>query len=376
MWTTAGETALATSSKVRLTCCELLVLPGQLLVEFASSLRLRRRVRGVPTPGPERPRPASGRAVPVGLGRDERARRDRGPRPGRRRRSRSPAAGAGRRVRDMIDRSPRQDRQEGGARTVVGHISDATSRAGEQVSTLIYPRVRTASQRAARRQDAPRSKSGEARVVPPSRSDAVEPDVVTDPSPDKPGIERPIVTSGRLARKKAAGFAGGLARSEEEFGRTVGGPSAARLAQVHLEIAQIDVGVGVGVVARLVVDLRPAMVVGRRAERLAVPLVLALAVDAAIGVGQGVEPGLGDLAAADTRNGRRRPSTIRFKACSIWPSSRLSISTSCELISSLAVSTAASTLSPTTFRAANSRKPSRSPFRALRRASRRATSRA
>ena len=41
------------------------------------------------------------------------------------------------------------------------------------------------------------------------------------------------------------------------------------------------------------------MVVDRGAERLAAPLVLALAVDAGIGVGQGVEPGLGDLAAAE-----------------------------------------------------------------------------
>ena len=50
---------------------------------------------------------------------------------------------------------------------------------------------------------------------------------------------------------------------------------------------------------RLVVDLGPSLVVGGPAEGLAVPLVLALAVDAGVGIRQGVEPGLGDLAAAE-----------------------------------------------------------------------------
>src|SRR3954469_26076173 len=73
--------------------------------------------------------------------------------------------------------------------------------------------------------------------------------------------------------------------------------STARLAQIHLEIAEIDIGVALVIVARLVIDLGPAIVLGRATERLAVTLVLALAVDAAIGVGEGVQPRLGDLAA-------------------------------------------------------------------------------
>ena len=57
--------------------------------------------------------------------------------------------------------------------------------------------------------------------------------------------------------------------------------------------------VAVEVGERLVVDLGPAAdprPLGRTPAR---PLVLALAVDAGIGVRQGVEPGLGDLAAAE-----------------------------------------------------------------------------
>src|SRR5277367_3990259 len=61
------------------------------------------------------------------------------------------------------------------------------------------------------------------------------------------------------------------------------------------------------------------------------------------------------------------PPAIRCSACSICPSSRLSISTSCEQISSFAQSTAASTLSPTAFNSENLRKMSRNPFTAYRR---------
>ena len=39
----------------------------------------------------------------------------------------------------------------------------------------------------------------------------------------------------------------------------IGGDSAARLAIVHLEVAEIDLGVSFAVVARLVVDLGPAL---------------------------------------------------------------------------------------------------------------------
>src|SRR5262249_20232271 len=75
-------------------------------------------------------------------------------------------------------------------------------------------------------------------------------------------------------------------------GRRRGTSSGARLAQVHLEVAEVDVAVVVVVVEVLVVELGPA-VVEAAAVREAVALVLALAVDAGVGVRQGVDPRLG-----------------------------------------------------------------------------------
>jgi hypothetical protein len=70
-------------------------------------------------------------------------------------------------------------------------------------------------------------------------------------------------------------------------------PSAARLAEVHLEIAEVDLAVGL--VGRLVVDLVPAWRVQTGTERLTAPLVLALAIDTGVGIGQRVEAGLAIL---------------------------------------------------------------------------------
>jgi hypothetical protein len=63
--------------------------------------------------------------------------------------------------------------------------------------------------------------------------------------------------------------------------------STARFAEIHLEVAEIDLGIALALVRRLLEHFGPA---SRFAVEpiLAEPLVLALAVDAAIGVRQGV----------------------------------------------------------------------------------------
>ncbi len=63
--------------------------------------------------------------------------------------------------------------------------------------------------------------------------------------------------------------------------------STARFAEIHLEVAEIDLGIALALVHRLLEHFGPASRVAVE-PILAEPLVLALAVDAAIGVRQGV----------------------------------------------------------------------------------------
>src|SRR5579875_2196943 len=77
------------------------------------------------------------------------------------------------------------------------------------------------------------------------------------------------------------------------------GGASAGFAEVHLEIAEIDWDVVISLFEGFLIDLGPALGVVVEHVRLATPLVLALAVDAAIGVWQGVETSLGDLTSAE-----------------------------------------------------------------------------
>src|SRR5438067_943753 len=109
-------------------------------------------------------------------------------------------------------------------------------------------------------------------------------------------MSRPIAMAGAIVvagAENSGGTAGGV-RCGRLGPRCPARLSTARLAQVHLEVAELDIGISLVIFERLVVDLRPAIVLGRAAERLSMTLVLALAVDAAIRIGQGVQPRLGD----------------------------------------------------------------------------------
>ena len=91
------------------------------------------------------------------------------------------------------------------------------------------------------------------------------------------------------AKKKAAGLAsGGMIKSSgnRERGKRRR-ESTARFAEIHLEVAEIDLGIALALVRRLLEHFGPASRVAVE-PILAEPLVLALAVDAAIGVRQGV----------------------------------------------------------------------------------------
>jgi hypothetical protein len=94
--------------------------------------------------------------------------------------------------------------------------------------------------------------------------------------------------------KKAAG----LSPAASMLGwATLLGRSASGLTEIHLEIAQVNLGVALTFFG-LLVDLRPPLRVGLERPGLPGSLVLALAVDARVGVRESVQPGFGDLAAA------------------------------------------------------------------------------
>ncbi len=94
-----------------------------------------------------------------------------------------------------------------------------------------------------------------------------------------------------------------ISRWNRGFGsnRPQASPLTARFAHIHLEIAEPDIGVAVAVIARLVVNLRPTLVVGTFRHRR--PALAARfrgsAVDTGIRVRQGIEPGFSDLRVAE-----------------------------------------------------------------------------
>ena len=77
------------------------------------------------------------------------------------------------------------------------------------------------------------------------------------------------------------------------------GGSASGLGVIHLEIAEVDLRIAVGLVTGFFKDLGPALRLGIEATVLTQPLILALAIDAAIGVGKSIQPGFGDLPATE-----------------------------------------------------------------------------
>ena len=124
----------------------------------------------------------------------------------------------------------------------------------------------------------------------------------------------------------------------------------------------------------LVVELGPAVVVGAGAERLAVALVLALAVDAGVGVRQGIEPGLGDLAAAELATSVNALDDSLQGVLDLTQLAALDLD---ELRADLVVGGIDGGVDVVAddVRGGEFAKRSMSPFRALRSASRRATSR-
>ena len=232
MWTTAGETTRATSSNVRLIVLELLVLPGELLVLGV----LGRRASGAAA-GAARVGGAAAAAWPAGP--VACAERDGPPRSSRhadqdardQRQGQDERGGGTRHGRPNSTPGP----EEGAGRSTASRAGAVDRRAADGVARRVgpiapnIPPATATSQRDPRRPDGLRSRRRRDRrrgLGGRSNDDkAAECSAV---------LGRAI----RLPRRRPSDGSGGSANRRRPA-------SAARLAQVHLEVAEVDVGVAV-----------------------------------------------------------------------------------------------------------------------------------